>query len=71
VRIERERTVRRGAAGEGANGARRERDVIELDRVGAVRLRREGREAGFQPAATRSIAATDEHVGSTVVVLRA
>jgi SAM-dependent methyltransferase len=71
VRIERERTVRRGAAGEGANGARRERDVIELDRVGAARLRREGREAGFQPAATRSIAATDEHVGGTVVVLRA
>jgi SAM-dependent methyltransferase len=71
VRIERERTVQRAGAGAGAQPARRESDVIELDRVGAARLRREGREAGLEPAATRSIAATDEHVGGTVVVLRA
>jgi SAM-dependent methyltransferase len=71
VRIERERCVRRAAGSEGPDEERRERDVIELDRVGAARLRREGREAGFEPAGTRSIAATAEHVGSTVVVLRA
>lgn len=71
VRIERERSVRRTGGGEGTDAASLERDVIELDRVGAARLRREGHEAGFQAAATRSIAATDEHVGSTVVVLRA
>jgi SAM-dependent methyltransferase len=66
VVIERERTV-----GTGADARGPERDVIELDRVSATRLRREGREAGLTPIPTRSIAATDQHVGSTAVMLRA
>jgi SAM-dependent methyltransferase len=66
VIIERERTVEAGARARGA-----ERDVIELDRVSATRLRREGREAGLTPIRTRAIAATHQHVGSTVVMLRA
>jgi SAM-dependent methyltransferase len=66
VIIERERTVGTGA---GARGP--ERDVVELDRVSATGLRREAREAGLTPIPTRSIAATDHHVGSTVVMLRA
>jgi SAM-dependent methyltransferase len=48
-----------------------ERNVIELDRVSVARLHREGRAAGLQPATTRTIAATDEHVGSLVVMFDA
>jgi SAM-dependent methyltransferase len=48
-----------------------ERDVIELARVSAAQLEREGAKAGFTPARSRSIAATEEHVGSAVVMLRA
>ena len=66
VVLERERVV---ADGTGARAP--ERDVIELDRLTATRLRREGREARLTPLPTRSIAATDQHVGSSVVVLRA
>ena len=66
VLIERERSVHHGA-----RAPERERDVIELDRVSAARLRREGRAAGLTPAPTRTIAATDEHVGSVVVMFRA
>jgi SAM-dependent methyltransferase len=66
VVIERERHV-----GGGASARPPQHDVIELDRVSAQRLRREGREAGFTPIPTRSIAATDQHVGSEVVMLRA
>jgi SAM-dependent methyltransferase len=46
-----------------------ERDVVELDRVSVPRLRREGREAGLTALGTRSIAATEEHAGSAVVML--
>jgi SAM-dependent methyltransferase len=56
-----------GGAPEGAA----ERDVIELDRVTVAQLRSEGAEAGFEPLATRELAATDEHIGSSVVVLGA
>jgi SAM-dependent methyltransferase len=70
VRIERERSVEHSAAGRRLE-RRVERDVIELDRLSAARLRREGLDAGFTQAASRSIAATDEHVASAVVVLRA
>jgi SAM-dependent methyltransferase len=66
VVIERERTVSRGTS-----TREPERDVIELDRVTATRLRREGREAGLTPIPTRSISATDRHVGSAVVMLSA
>jgi len=48
-----------------------ERDVIELARLSAAQLEREAAKAGFTPAASRSIAATEEHVGSAVVMLRA
>jgi SAM-dependent methyltransferase len=47
-----------------------ELDVIELDRVSASSLRREAAEAGLGAETTREIAATDEHVGSSVVMLR-
>ncbi len=46
-------------------------DVIELDRLDARRLEREGRAAGFEPAGVRGVPATEEHVGHDVVVLRA
>ncbi len=47
----------------------RERDVIELDRLGAARLEREARAAGLRVEPAVAIAATDEHVASTIVVL--
>ena len=46
-------------------------DVVELDRLDAGRLAAEGAAAGFAVEPGRSIAATVEHVGSEVVVLRA
>ncbi len=48
-----------------------ERDLIELDRVSAAELEGEALEAGFTPERAREIAATEEHVGSVVVMLRA
>ncbi len=70
VRIERERAV--FPPGQTASPQPSwERDVVELDRVSASRLLREGREAGLTPAGTRSIAETDEHTASVVVMLRA
>jgi SAM-dependent methyltransferase len=45
-------------------------DLIELDRVDARSLHREAVEAGLLVERTREIAATDEHVGSSVVMLR-
>jgi hypothetical protein len=44
---------------------------VELDRLSSSQLQREGREAGLTVAGTRSIPATEEHVGSEVVLLRA
>jgi SAM-dependent methyltransferase len=46
-------------------------DLIKLDRVSASSLKREAVEAGLRAERTREIAATDEHVGSSVVMLRA
>jgi SAM-dependent methyltransferase len=78
IRIERERSVRQiGRSSRVASPTRAvhapetERDVIDLDRVGARELRREGRHAGFAHAGVREISATDDHVGSAVVMLRA
>jgi SAM-dependent methyltransferase len=48
-----------------------EHDVVELTRVSAAELEREGAEAGFHPEPARVIEPTDEHVGSVVVMLRA
>jgi SAM-dependent methyltransferase len=71
VRIERERSIMPAEQREPTLEPSWERNLIELDRLNAARLRREGRAAGLQPAGTRTIAATDEHVGSLVVVFRA
>lgn len=65
IRIERERSIGVGDA------AAHERNVVVLARVSVSQLRREGAAAGLGFAGTRTIAATDEHVGSTVVMLRA
>jgi len=46
-------------------------DVVELDRLDAARLEAEGERAGFAVEPARAVAATAEHVGSEVVVLRA
>lgn len=48
-----------------------ERNVIELDAVSVAALLREGAAAGLEPQPTRELPATDEHVGSSVVMLRA
>jgi hypothetical protein len=45
-------------------------DLIRLDRLDARSLHREAAEAGLHVERTREIAATDEHVGSSVVMLR-
>jgi SAM-dependent methyltransferase len=62
--IERERSVRRAG-----RTAHREQDLIALDRLSAAQLEREAVKAGLRPAAARHIAATDEHLGSEVVIL--
>ena len=46
-------------------------DVIALDRISARQLAAEARRAGFAVEDPREIAATSEHVGSEVVMLRA
>jgi SAM-dependent methyltransferase len=71
VRIERERSVLSAEQAATSTDAPRERDVVELDRLSASQLRREGREAGLTWQSTRSIPATQDHVGSEVVLLRA
>jgi SAM-dependent methyltransferase len=48
-----------------------ERNVVELARVSSSELEREGSQAGLHPEPAREITSTDEHVGSTVVMLRA
>lgn len=49
----------------------RETDRIHLATLDVATLEREGREAGLAPEPARRIPATDDHVGSTVVMLRA
>jgi SAM-dependent methyltransferase len=74
VTIERERRILdRDSAAHGRDRAcelLRERDAIELDRVGVARIERDARAAGLHPEPAVTVAATDEHVGSTVVMLR-
>jgi SAM-dependent methyltransferase len=79
VVIERERQIE-AAGGTDVAAARwgartdaigRERNVVELDRLSAARLRREARALGFAAPPARHIPATEEHAGSTVVMLRA
>jgi SAM-dependent methyltransferase len=45
--------------------------VVRLDRVSAAEVAMEGGEAGFLNEPDRSVAETEEYLGSTVVVLRA
>ena len=45
-------------------------DVLHLDRVSVAELEAEGRAAGLTPLPGRIIAPTEEHVGTSVVVLR-
>jgi SAM-dependent methyltransferase len=65
VRIER---VRVALAPDGTR--ERSDDAIELARVDGALLAAEGRAAGLQPEPSRQIDATDEHIGTEVVMLR-
>jgi hypothetical protein len=69
IRIERERRIL--APGLPAPVLASERNTVELDRVSRAQLEREGIEAGLTPMPARSVAPTDEHVGSVVVMLGA
>jgi SAM-dependent methyltransferase len=75
IEIERERRVvedpPRRTTGQGASEEQGppEHDLIELDRLSAETLERDARAAGLRALARREIPATDEHVGSVVVVL--
>jgi len=71
IRIERERRVTPAGQAVDSLHAPYETDVVELDRVTAGALEDEGRAAGFSPQPTRAIAPTRDHVGSTMVILRA
>jgi len=66
IAIERERRI----AAPGREPVR-ERSTVELDRVSPSELEREGALAGLRPERPRQVAPTDEHAGSTVVMLRA
>jgi SAM-dependent methyltransferase len=71
VSIERERWIAEQPAAVGRRSeVDVERDVIELDRVSAAMLRRDARAAGLRAGPVVSVAATDEHIGSSVVVMR-
>jgi len=55
-----------------ASGSRSvEQDVIRLDRLTGNELESEGQAAGLRPAGRAAVAATDDYVGSEVVLLRA
>jgi SAM-dependent methyltransferase len=66
LRIERERSIHEPGA-----PPRSERDVVRLECVSARQLHAEGVQAGLVPAGTLEIPATEEHVGSEVVLLHA
>ena len=68
--IERERLILAGDGG-AAPASPAERDLVELDRVTVAKLEQEALEVGLRPAGRREIPATDDHVGSTVVMLAA
>ncbi|HEY3866487.1 MAG TPA: methyltransferase domain-containing protein [Solirubrobacteraceae bacterium] len=61
----------RDSGGEPAETPAAERNVIELARLDAGGLKREGSEIGFRPEPALVIEPTEEHVGSVVVMLRA
>jgi SAM-dependent methyltransferase len=72
VSIERERRIVEESHrdGRGFDGDV-ERDVIELDRVSVAMLRRDAHAAGLSLEPVITVEATDEHIGSSVVVMRA
>jgi SAM-dependent methyltransferase len=72
VSIERERRIveESRSDGRGFDGDV-ERDVIELDRVSVAMLRRDAHAAGLSVEPVITVEATDEHIGSSVVVMRA
>ena len=45
-------------------------DVLHLDRVSLAQVEREGRDAGLTPLPARVVDQTEEHVGTSVVMLR-
>jgi SAM-dependent methyltransferase len=61
--------IRQAVAPDGSLDA--EGNVIELDRLDTAELEGEGAAAGFHVEPARHIDATDEHVSSEVVILRA
>lgn len=74
--IERERRIvssdaRESSEGYPASEPASERNVIELALLSAAELEHEGSQVGLHPEPAREIASTDEHVASTVVMLRA
>jgi len=76
VVIERERRIVPSGVGESsercpAGEPGSERNLIELALLSAAELEHEGSQAGLHPEPVREIAPTDEHVASTVVMLRA
>jgi SAM-dependent methyltransferase len=55
-----------------ASGSRSvQQDVIRLDRLSGHELESEARAAGLEPAGRAEVAATDDYVGSEVVLVRA
>ncbi|MDX6689825.1 MAG: hypothetical protein QOG15_1282 [Solirubrobacteraceae bacterium] len=66
VAIERIREITAGDGRRSAAG-----DIIYLDRLASSTFELEGTGAGFTPASRRFIHPTDDHVGSSVVMLRA
>ena len=79
VVIERERRILAASeqprwdarAGAGGRLRLRERSVIELDRLARRTLEQEALAAGLRPEPAREVPATEDHAGSTVVMLRA
>jgi SAM-dependent methyltransferase len=65
VAIERVREITRSDGQRSAAG-----DIIHLDRVDSETIEAEGRAAGLAAIAPRVIEQTEDHVGSTVVMLR-
>jgi len=65
VAIERVREITAGDGRRNAAG-----DIIYLDRVDVETIEAEGRAAGLAPATPRVVEETQDHVGSTVVMLR-
>lgn len=68
IRIERERLA---TEAEGPPPGPPEQDVVELERLTEQQLHEEARAAGLSAEPSRTIAETDEHTGSEVVIFRA